>query len=63
MFGFEKMDPFSERLTDFNAHVAAWKYWYQREGRHFDNGLRHHNQQLSNPPINAQLAKPHSAQS
>lgn len=37
-----------------DSHVKAWLLWYQREGRHFDNSLRHPTQQLSNPPINAQ---------
>lgn len=53
---FDKMDPFRESLLDFNAHVAAWKWWYQSEGRHFDNGLRHADHQLIEPPINAQCA-------
>ena len=52
-----RMDPFMESLMDFNAHVAAWKWWYQSEGRHLDNGLRHPDQQLENPPVNAQNFK------
>lgn len=50
----DPMDPFTENLREQCAHVAAWKWWYQREGRHFDNSRRHADHQLQNPPVNAQ---------
>lgn len=33
-------------LRGDSAHVYAWKVWYLREGRHFDNSLRHPDHQL-----------------
>ncbi|MCY1287267.1 hypothetical protein D9M68_563010 [compost metagenome] len=50
----ERMDPMIEDFHGFNAHVVCWKTWYQRVGRHYDNGLRHPDYQLDNPPSNAQ---------
>lgn len=48
------MDPDTEKLSQHTAHVRQWKRWYCIEGRHFDNGRRHVDQQLANPPANAQ---------
>ncbi len=50
------MDPSTERRWLHNAHVRAWKLWWSLEGRHFDNGRRHPDWQLSSPPDNAQCA-------
>lgn len=35
------MNPLTELHGVDSAHVFAWKLWYQREGRHFDNARRH----------------------
>lgn len=33
-------------LRGDSYHVYAWKVWYHREGRHFDNSRRHPDYQL-----------------
>jgi hypothetical protein len=48
------MDPYSEKPSQHSAHVRTWKHWWCIEGRHFDNGRRHADHQLQNPPANAQ---------
>lgn len=39
-----------------DAHVKTWLRWYELEGRHFDNSLRHPTQQLPNPPVRARIS-------
>ncbi|WP_236208479.1 hypothetical protein [Pseudomonas tohonis] len=41
------MNPLTELHGVDSAHVFAWKLWYQREGRHFDNARRHPTYRLS----------------
>ena len=50
------MDPITEKRTQHSAHVRTWKLWWCLEGKHFDNGRRHPDFQLENPPVNAQCA-------
>lgn len=50
------MDPATEPRSLDSAHVRAWKLWWCLEGKHLDNGRRHPDCQLQNPPGNAQCA-------